>query len=77
MKLQLGRCLLRDRMEERSVTADGLAQALLYKPERLKDYADNKRIMPLQVAISIADTLGCDVRELYELSPAESARSSR
>jgi DNA-binding XRE family transcriptional regulator len=44
-----------------------LARALFYKPERIVDYIENKRVMPLQVAISVADTIGCQVRDLYEL----------
>ncbi|WP_409344055.1 helix-turn-helix domain-containing protein [Paenibacillus sp. MBLB4367] len=71
MKIQLGRCLLLERLHERGMTIDELAQALFYKPERLSDFIGNTRIMPLQAAISIADTIGCNVRDLYELSPIE------
>lgn len=67
MKYELGRCLLEDRLLESGMTKEELAQALLYKPARLSDYMENKRIMPLKTAISIADTLGCEVSKLYEL----------
>lgn len=67
MKLELGRCLLEQRLAECGMSREQLAAALLYKPERIGDYIDNVRIMPLKVAISIADTVKCDVRELYEL----------
>ncbi|RTE09069.1 helix-turn-helix domain-containing protein [Paenibacillus whitsoniae] len=67
MKVELGKCLLQERLDERGVSREELARALHYKPERLADYMENKRVMPLQVAISIADTVGCGVRELYEL----------
>ncbi|MGG1553930.1 helix-turn-helix domain-containing protein [Paenibacillus ferrarius] len=67
MKVALGKCLLQERMNEHGVSREELARALHYKPERLADYMENKRVMPLQVAISIADTVGCGVRELYEL----------
>lgn len=67
MKLELGRCLLEQRLSECGMSREQLAAALLYKPERIGDYIDNVRIMPLKVAISIADTVNCDVRELYEL----------
>ncbi len=69
MKYELGRCLLFECLLKSGQTKEQLARALLYKPERLSDYIENKRVMPLQVAISIADTIGCDVRELYELIP--------
>lgn len=66
MKLELGRCLLQERMVEYGMTMPELSRTLQYKPERIIDYIENKRIMPLQVAISIADTIGCQVRDLYE-----------
>lgn len=67
MKFELGRCLLQDRLDEYGMTREELCRALHYKPERLVDYLEKKRIMPLQVAISIADTIGCKVNDLYEL----------
>lgn len=67
MKYVLGRCLLDDILIARGMSRVQLGQLLQYKPERIADYIDNKRVMPLQVAISIADTVKCDVRELYEL----------
>ncbi|WP_018756990.1 helix-turn-helix domain-containing protein [Paenibacillus terrigena] len=69
MKLELGRCLLMDRLDEANMTIDQLAQNLLLRPERLIDLAENKRIMSLKIALSIADTIGCEVGELYETLP--------
>ncbi|MNM98327.1 hypothetical protein D3C81_1108560 [compost metagenome] len=74
LKFELGRCLLYERLVECGMTIDDLAQTLLYKNERLSDYIENKRIMPLKAAISIADTLGCTASDLYELIPIESTR---
>lgn len=42
---------------------------LLIKPERVYDFIENKRVMPLKMAISIADSIGCEIRDLYELIP--------
>lgn len=67
MKYELGRCLLDDILITRGMSRAQLGLLLHYKPERIADYIDNKRVMPLQVAVSIADTVKCDVRELYEL----------
>jgi plasmid maintenance system antidote protein VapI len=67
MKFELGRCLLNERLLESGMNKEELAQKLLYKPERISDFMENKRIMPLKIAISIAKTIGCDVSELYEL----------
>ncbi|HTG68606.1 MAG TPA: helix-turn-helix transcriptional regulator [Candidatus Udaeobacter sp.] len=67
MKIELGHCLLEQRLAESGMSKEQLAAALLIRPERLVDYIDNKRIMPLKAAIAIADTIECNVRDLYEL----------
>ncbi|GGG14009.1 helix-turn-helix domain-containing protein [Paenibacillus abyssi] len=73
MKIELGRCLLNERLLESGKTVEELAKLLFYKPERLTDYMENKRVMPLKTAISIADTIGCRVEDLYELFMAETS----
>jgi DNA-binding XRE family transcriptional regulator len=67
MKFELARCLLQECLDGHGMGREELARALFYKPERIVDYIENKRVMPLQVAISVADTIGCQVRDLYEL----------
>ncbi|WP_338554282.1 helix-turn-helix transcriptional regulator [Paenibacillus sp. KS-LC4] len=67
MKFELGRCLLLERLAEADMTIVQLAEALHYKQARINDYIENKRMMPLKTAISIADTIECRVNELYEL----------
>ena len=67
MKIELGRCLLQERLNESDLALGDLSRLLRYKPERILDYIDNKRVMPLKTAISIANSIGCDVKELYEL----------
>lgn len=71
MKYELGRCLLSERLLEANINVLELAQTLRYRPERLYDFIENKRVMPLQVALSVADTIGCNTRNLYELVPFE------
>lgn len=71
MKVELGRSLLQERMREASVSLEELAMQLRYKPERLSDYIEGKRIMPLKTAVSIARTLGCTAEALYEWVPAD------
>lgn len=71
MKIELGRCLLNEQLERYGMTQAELARRLRYKPERIADYIDNKRVMPLKTALSIADTIGCGVNELYELIEAD------
>jgi plasmid maintenance system antidote protein VapI len=71
MKFELGRCLLDERLHESGMTLEHIAQILHYRPERISDFMDNKRVMPLKMAISIAATVGCNVNDLYELIPIE------
>jgi hypothetical protein len=56
---------------ESGKSAEWLAKELRFKPERVYDFIENKRVMPLKIAISIADSIGCDVRSLYELIPID------
>jgi plasmid maintenance system antidote protein VapI len=70
MKFELGRCLLHERLVETGMTKQQLAHQLQYRPERIDDFIEKKRVMSLQVAVSVADTLGCGVRDLYEFIPA-------
>ena len=73
MKFELGLCLLHQRLHESGITKEELSRTLFYKPERLTDYMDNKRVMPLKTAISIAAAIGCSVTDLYELIPVSMA----
>jgi plasmid maintenance system antidote protein VapI len=74
MKFELGRCLLNEQLLEAKMTKEQLAQHLLLRTERLTDYIENKRVMSLKMAISIADTIRCDVKHLYELVPTEARK---
>lgn len=71
MKIELGNCLLHVRLAEAGITQEELAHTLRYKPERQADFIENRRIMPLKTAISISETIGCGVKELYELIAVE------
>jgi plasmid maintenance system antidote protein VapI len=66
MKVELGRCLLPERLREAGMAKEELARLLQYKPEKLQDFIDNKRVMSLKTAIHISDTIGCEVKGLYE-----------
>jgi hypothetical protein len=71
LRIELGRCLLNERLLDAGMTLAELSAALRTKPERLLDYRDDKRIMPLKAAISIAGTIGCDIKSLYEIIPMD------
>jgi len=66
MKAELGRCLLAERLAAAGIKIEELARMLLYKPEKLQDFIDNKRVMSLKTAVHIAGALHCHAEELYE-----------
>jgi plasmid maintenance system antidote protein VapI len=74
LKYELGRCLLEERLQEAGMPLERLALELRVRRERLGDFIDNKRVMSLKLAISIADTLQCEVRSLYELTSSDERR---
>lgn len=67
VKIELGRCLLKERLQEANMTIEELAGALLFKPERIQDFIEKKRLMSLKIALSVALTIHCDVKDLYEI----------
>jgi hypothetical protein len=71
MKLRMGSCLLQERLNDAGASPIALARELRMKPERLRDYMDNTRVMPLKTAASIAVTLRCNVLDLYEWQPEQ------
>lgn len=77
LKYELGRCLLVERLQEAGMSLERLALELRVRHERLDDFIDNKRVMSLKYAISIADSLQCEVRSLYELTPYDDTVSQR
>jgi plasmid maintenance system antidote protein VapI len=67
MHIELGPCLLEQRLAERGMSKEKLAAELRIRAERVGDFISGKRMMPLKTAIAIADIVECDVRDLYEL----------
>ncbi|AWB44773.1 transcriptional regulator [Paenibacillus sp. CAA11] len=71
MKYELGSCLLQQRLGQAGLSIQALAAELKIRPERLMDYMEDRRVMPLKTALSIAATLNCDPSDLYELIPQQ------
>jgi hypothetical protein len=69
MKFTLGTCRLEHCLNEAGMSIGELADLLFLKQALLLDYTTNTRIMPLRIALNIADMLGCPVQSLYELIP--------
>jgi len=67
MRYELGRCLLRIRLQERGLKQQDIVDSLGYRKSEISEYANNKRIMSIEVAINIAKFLMCSVEDLYQI----------
>jgi len=67
MPYRVGRCLLGLRLAEAGMTPVQLAEKVGMKLPQISAYINNKRVMSLQNALSIASAVGCRVEDLYEL----------
>ncbi|CAM4493109.1 helix-turn-helix domain-containing protein [Paenibacillus tarimensis] len=67
MGVTLGKCLLQECLDKQGLSVISLSVELRAKPEKLLDYIEGKRIMPLKTAISIARAIDCKVEDLYEI----------
>lgn len=61
----LGRCLLDERLKEKGLTRQDLADKTGFDFRQLSLWATNRRAMTLKNAIIVANTLGCAVQALY------------
>ncbi|MGM7719389.1 helix-turn-helix transcriptional regulator [Metabacillus sp. Hm71] len=66
MAYRVGRCLLRDRLDEVGMTQIDLAAKLDVKVQQINKYVLNKQKMSLRVAKNIAVILNCHIEDLYE-----------
>lgn len=71
MRYVLGRCLLAERLNAINSSQQALAEKEGYSAQQISDYATGKRKMSLVNAITIAETLGCSVKDLYECVPVK------
>ncbi|PZD97473.1 XRE family transcriptional regulator [Paenibacillus sambharensis] len=67
MRVTLGKCMLQERLSEKGLSVAALSVLLRTKPERLLDYIEGKRVMPLKAAVTIARSIGCSVEDLYQI----------
>lgn len=72
MKYELGSCFLQDLLDKKGWSQQDLADRMGWQRQQVSDYCtntDRRKRMSLATAISVADTLGVDIRQLYELKP--------
>lgn len=78
MAYKVGRCLLSQHLRRIGMTPQELATRLHMPISQISDYANNRKIMGLKNAKSIASVIGITIDELYEWSlikPTERKRS--
>lgn len=70
MQYDIGRCRIVEMLSERGWTQQDLADRSGYSKQTVSFYATMRRKrMPLDIAVSFADVLGCSPRDLYEWIP--------
>ena len=80
MTIRPGRCLLRQLLKQRKKSQQWLVEVTGIDKYRISDYANNRGVMSLTTAKSIALALRCNIDDLYEwihVKPAERKRSRR
>jgi transcriptional regulator with XRE-family HTH domain len=66
MLVRVGKCLLQDHLKKFGMTQQELANKLSLSRSQISDYANNRKIMSLKNAKSIAKVIGCTIDDLYE-----------
>ncbi|MCP1354610.1 MULTISPECIES: helix-turn-helix domain-containing protein [Aneurinibacillus] len=71
-RLEVRRCLLRNRLREYGLRQQDLADRLGMPRSQVSDYATGRRMMTIETAASIANAIGCTIDDLYEFKPIDS-----
>lgn len=61
-----GECLLLKLLKERGMSQKDLADKIHMNPRQINAYINNRRIMTLNAAITIAKAIDCTIEDLYE-----------
>lgn len=64
--IEAGRCLLSQLRNKKSMTQQELADLTTISRSQISAYENNRYVMNISDAKSIADILGCKIDELYE-----------
>lgn len=68
MAIRIGRCRLKAILRRQKMTQTELAKKIGLTPQRISDYANDRYMLSLLLAVQIADVLNVSVIELYEWS---------
>ena len=66
MAFRAGKCLLRIRLIKAEMSQSELGRRVNLSPQMISHYVNDRKIMSLEVAKSIAAVLNCNVEDLYE-----------
>ncbi|MFK3936622.1 helix-turn-helix domain-containing protein [Alkalihalobacillus sp. NPDC078783] len=72
VKFRAKLCLLHYILDRYSMTNAQLADLTGIAPSSLSSYANNHTIMNLETAMTVAEAIGCEVRDLYEWTTVKS-----
>ena len=66
MVIKPGRCLLTKQLRQIKKNQQCLSNLTGMSKSQISDYANNRRLMSLTTAYTIAATIGCSTDDLYE-----------
>ncbi|AHV96113.1 helix-turn-helix domain-containing protein [Paenibacillus sabinae] len=61
-----GRCLLKQKLREIKRNQQWLSEATGISESAISDYANNRKVMMLATAATIAKAIGCYIDDLYD-----------
>lgn len=61
-----GRCLLSQRLKEINKNQQWLSERTGINKTQISDYANNRKVMMIWTAKTIASAIGCHIDDLYE-----------
>ncbi|OZB90095.1 helix-turn-helix domain-containing protein [Paenibacillus sp. XY044] len=61
-----GRCLLSQRLKEINKNQQWLSEKTSISKTQISDYANNRKVMMIWTAKTIAEAIGCYIDDLYE-----------
>lgn len=74
---EVGKCLLSDKLLQKRITQQELADRLGVTKQQINHYTQDNRIMTLEIAKNISDILNCEIEDLYEWIPVEVRKKRR
>ena len=70
----VGKCLLADRLKKADLTQIELAELTNIPKSQISEYVNNKHVMSLVTAKTIAHTLNCNIDDLYQWKSVRGAK---